>query len=216
MIGIGKYLLLDGVVGKKGGGDTFFITSFTASPAQAEVGSTQSVNLAWVMGINPDTQSINQGIGSLAPTVRNYNGIAGVTTNKTWTLTAIKDSVPYVKTATISFLRKRYWFASADPNIGNTNFNFADLPVGFSQEFLQTRAATKVFDCSGGKYFYYMYPASFGVGDQQFIFSGLTYALNQANIRTITFINESGNSTSYIVLRSDNILFSSSISINFI
>lgn len=214
MINLPKYLLLDGTIGKKGGGDTF-ITSFSATPSQAEIGSVQSVNLSWVMGINPDTQSINQGIGSLAPTVRVYNGIAGITANKTWTLTVVKDSVPHIKTATISFLRKRYWFADSDPNIGNIDFDFAGLPVGFSQEFLTARATTKVFDCSGGKYFYYMYPASFGVADQQFVFGGFPYAVNPANIRTINFTNESGDLTSYIVLRSDNILNSSAISVAF-
>ena len=222
MIRLPKYLFFDALIGYKGTGGPpppppWGISSFTATPNILEEGQSQAITLNWAMTNNPDSQSINNGIGSLGVAVRS-TVTPPINTTTTYTLSAVKNSNNYSANTTINFRRKRYWFVSADPNIGNSPFAYGDLPVGFSQEFTTQRAKNNVeFDCNGGRYFYYMYPASYGVAvGAQLIFNSFSVELDPANIRTIDFTNESGNTSSYIVLRSDNLLNSDDIFVNFL
>ena len=216
MIRFPKYLFWDALIGIKTGGGgpppvVWQINSFSATPNVIEAGTSQTVTLNWTMSSDPDSQSINQGIGAVAANLRTrVSGTISATT--TFTLSASKDSNPYSANTTVNFQRKRYWFTSASDL---TPLTYGTLPVGFSQEFATSKASTKVFDCTGGKYFYYMYPASFGLATPQLIFNGFPVELDPANIRLINFTNESGDTAQYYLLRSDNILNSAGISIAF-
>jgi len=223
MIRLPRYLLLDALIGYKGTGGgpppppAWNISSFIATPNVIEVGASQTVTLNWIMTNNPDSQSINNGIGSLAVSARSVvTPVLNTTT--TYTLSATKSSNPYSANTTINFRKKRYWFVSADPNIGNSAFAYGTLPVGFSEEFTAQRMKNNVeFDCNGGRYFYYMYPAEYGVASgTQLIFNSFSVELDPANIRTVNFTNQSGYTSSYIVLRSDNLLNSDDIFVNFL
>jgi hypothetical protein len=217
MIGLPQYLILDGVVGQRGNPTpiaTWTLISMAASPSEVEIGDTQAITLTWIQTSDPDNQALDNGIGALATNLRQYI-TPPISVETTFELTADKDIYTGAVQATAYFRRKRYWFASSDPDIGNADFVFADLPVGFSQEFLTSRAATKNFNCSGGKYFYYMYPASFGVGSPHYTFNGFPGVLLPANVRTVNFTNESGDIASYIVLRSDALQNSAFIDIAF-
>ena len=62
-----------------------------------------------------------------------------------------------------------------------------------------------------------MYPAEYGVASgAQLIFNSFSVELDPANIRTVNFTNQSGYTSSYIVLRSDNLLNSDDIFVNFL
>lgn len=214
MISLPKYLLMDLIIGKKTGGGSpppWQISSFTASPNQLEVGQSQAITLNWAMSSDPVSQSINNGVGSLAVNLRTVLSPV-ISTSTTFTLSAVKDAIPYSANATVNFLRKRYWFVYASDV---TPLTYETLPAGFSQEFATARTATKVFNCSGGKYFYYMYPASLGLGSPQLIFNGFPVELDPVNIRSINFTNQSGDTSQYYLLRSDNILNSANISVAF-
>jgi hypothetical protein len=216
MIGTPPYLLLDAIIGKKGAGGgpppppSWQIASFSATPNVIEVGTTQTVTLNWTMTNDPDSQSIDNGIGSLLVDVRQR--VSGsISGNTTFNLSATKTT-PYSASTTVFFQRKRYWFTSASDV---TPLTYGTLPVGFSQEFATSKTATKVFDCTGGKYFYYLYPFSFGLATPQLIFNGFPVELDPSNIRLINFTNESGATAQYYLLRSDNVLNSAGISIAF-
>lgn len=221
MIGFPNYLLLDALLGLHGTSSyppAYVITNFAANPATLEVGSNQAVLLSWTLPSDPDSQSINNGIGSLLVGQRSVmsNPISATTT---FIITAVRNLTSYFSNVTVNFQRKRYWFVSADPNIGNAAFAYGDLPVGFQQEFATQRSKDTeiVFDCTGGKYFYYMFPAAFGIApDEDLIHNGWKVKLDPANVRTASFTNQSGDTVNYIVLRSDNLLHGNEIGVKFV
>lgn len=51
---------------------------------------------------------------------------------------------------------KRFWGASASTSLGDAEI------LTMSQEIATSRVKTVTYDCSGGKYFYFAYPTSFG------------------------------------------------------
>lgn len=200
-----------------GGAAYNFINTFTVSQTTAEVGEIISdLTLDWTYNPDedPDTsQSINQGIGTIANNLRTANTGAVDTTigsNKTWTLTTTHEAVVYVKQTSIAFKRKRYWGVSTDPDIGTTPLAIGDIPT-FSEEFASARQTTKTFNCTGGRYIYILYPASLGVNTPEWELNNFPIVLT--NVRTVDFTNASGDTASYIVQRSDNLLHGSSISI---
>ena len=223
MIALPQYLLLDALIGKKGGdsqyGPTFEIASLNATPNVIEVGATQAVLLTWVInpsGTDPDSQSINQGIGSISPSLRTVMSNP-LSSTFTFVLTVIKNLTAYNKNVVVNFRRKRYWFVSSDPDFGIAPFTYGDLPA-VEQEFATERQKANVtYDCTGGKYIYYMYPAEFGISDENHLINnGFTVELSPSSIRTVDFTNQPGDTSSYVVLRSDNLLHGNEIMVSFL
>lgn len=205
--------------GENGSGGTpyNFISTFTVSQTTAEVGeiiADLTLNWTYSPSVDPDTsQTINQGVGVIANNLRTANTGAVITTvgaSKIWTLTTVDQTVTYTKQATISFQRKRYWGVSTDPDIGTAPLAVGDIPT-FSSEFATARQTIKTFDCTGGRYIYMMYPASLGTNTPEWELNNFPIVLT--NVRTANFTNASGNTVSYIIQRSDNLLHGSSISI---
>lgn len=200
-----------------GGGVPNIISTFTVSQTTAEVGeiiADLTLNWTYSPNVDPDTsQTINQGVGVIANNLRTANTGAVDTTvgaSKIWTLTTVDQTITYNKQSTISFQRKRYWGVSTDPNIGLAPFAVGDIPT-FSSEFATTRNTSKTFNCTGGRYIYMIYPASFGTNTPEWELNNFPIVLT--NVRTVNFTNASGNTTSYIIQRSDNLLNGSSIPI---
>lgn len=172
------------------------VTSFTNSLNTVETGSTYStVTLTWAYNKAVATQVINQGIGSLAYTLRTrvVNGTYNTTT--TFTLTGSDGFNACNGNTTISFMQKRYWGVSA-----LTSLNDAQV-LALSNEFASSRAQTRTLSPSG-QYVYFAYPASLGAAT--FTVNGLVNT--DWILVTRALVNASGYSESYNIYRSTSLL----------
>jgi hypothetical protein len=177
------------------------ITSFTSTPSTAEKGATvDDVDLAWALAGPTETDqtldSTATGHEHIAPGIyaSAYTGL-GLTATNIWTLWVTDGTSIDSATAGVTFYSKRYWapYSSAGPLTDPEILN----PALFSGEYATSRISTKVYDCTGGKYIWYLYPATFGTGT--FWVAGLqvTFDLTVQN-----HINASGYTASYNMYRS--------------
>lgn len=179
------------------------ITSFTASPAQAERGSTVAeVTLAYVLNVKPASVQID---GADAEAVR--SGSVRLTgqdlrENKTWTLVA-KDSgsasqapATATKAASLTFLNRVYFGAAAAPSAVNSAFL-----LGLANAVLtNTKARNFTVNAGAGQHIWYAVPARLGAC--AFKVGGFDGGFTLAG--TISHTNASGYTEEYNVYRSDN------------
>ena len=186
------------------------ISSFTNSVNQMENGdSITPVNFNWSFN-NGDSdptanQSVTPGSATILPTVRAYSYIPAITTTTTFTLQATQGATTRTRNTSITFMNRKYWGSDASATIGNIPFNNTDIPT-FSDELTTNRTKTVTYDCSGGQYFYYIYPASMGLATFKVNSLPLTMVLNVAN-----FTNQHGYMESYNVYRSEYIQYGNNI-----
>lgn len=182
------------------------ITSFSGGGTY-EVGQTiASVNLAWALNKSVTSQSINQGIGSLDVGLRNYTHTPStpITSNVTYTLTVSDGKNSASKSTSLAFRYKRYWGVSTKDTLTN-----ADI-LALSKELTTGRTQSRTFNCSGGKYFYFVIPTAYCSGIS-FKVGGL--AFSDMEVSDITLTNESGASVACRVYRSKNLQTGSAISV---
>ena len=170
-----------------------------------EIGTTiDTVNLTWSTNKDILTQSINNGIGSLAPEVRSYTHSGQtITTNRTYTITVNDGTQNGTSSTTVAFMYKRYWGTSSSTSLNNSQI------LALSSEFSSSRVQTRTFDCTGGTYFYIVYPASWGTAT--FKVGGLAFSDMILTTQTIT--NAVGASVLVNVYRVNNIQTGSAINV---
>lgn len=194
------------------------ITSFTGGGIFEKGSVVNSVNLAWVYNQsnqNPNTsQSINQGVGSLPISQRNYTFSTPISGNTTFTLTGI-DSIRGSANAStnISFLNRRYWGVTTASVMTQT-----DVKAG-SSELNENISKDITFNCTGGYYFYYAFPSRLGsLSTYTTLVNGFPFSdwSDNAGGSTISgflvnVTNASGFTESYRVYRSYNLQNGSNI-----
>lgn len=171
-----------------------------------EMGQTiNEVNLSWSINKEVQTQSLNQGIGSIDASLRSYkhSGV-NITNNTTYTLTVSDGTNSVSRNTSINFRQKRYWGTSTKSSLTKEDI------LAMSQEFSTSRAQTRTFDCSGGKYFYFVIPSQYCNGIS-FKVGGLAFSAMSSE--TIQLENASGYTSSYNVYRPINIQTGSAISV---
>lgn len=173
-----------------------------------EIGSTvNTVNLAWSYNKAVTSQSFNQGIGSLDIADRALSLTSlGLTTNRTWTLSATDGTTPRTAGTTVSFLPKRYWGVWEDDAPDNTDI------LTLSQELTGSRAKSIVFDCTGGRFPIYAWPKSLGA------LSGVTVGglpFSDYTVTEMSFTNASGYTQDYYVFTFNGIQTGAAISVVF-
>lgn len=168
-----------------------------------EIGQTvNSVVLNWTVNKEITSQSIDQGIGSLLPSLRTYTHSGQtITTNRTYTITVNDGATPATSSTSVLFSNKRYWGTSTLTSLTDAQI------IALSSEFSSSRVQTRTFDCTGGKYFYFAWPTSFGT--PSFKVGGLSFS--DMTLVTRAFVNASGYSSSYDIYRVTNIQTGSAI-----
>jgi hypothetical protein len=171
--------------------------SFSNNVGTVEIGSTvTSVNLTWSYNKSVISQSIDQGIGSLGVAIRNYTQNGSWTSDRTYTLTASDGTQTPTRQTSFVFRHKRYWGLSSNTSLTDPQI------IALSNEFATSRGKTFPQLTPAAQYIYYAYPASWGAAT--FTVNGL---LNTAwTLVTRDFVNASGNTTSFNIYRSDNVL----------
>ena len=123
------------------------ITSFTASPSTAELGSSVNVNLAWTINKPPTYQGID-GI----PVQGNSKQYTGITATRTFTLSATDGETTATKQATVTFANNIYYGVAAD--LSNV--------TALSKVLSNKKTRTITVNADAGEYIIYAIPARLG------------------------------------------------------
>ncbi len=190
--------------------DSQVLATFTNSVNQAEIGSTvNNVTFNWTYNRAPDptSQEINNGIGSLAVALRTTNITgAGLTTNTTWTISAVGDDLEASSRQTTLFFRPRL-YAGVSSSILNNSSSSATFLAALTQltPFATTEVGSYTLDASvggGNNYLYIFYPTSFGLPSSTRI-GGFAFT-DYTVVTKVGFTNASGHSQDYYVLRTNS------------
>lgn len=172
------------------------ITSFTNTGGSVEAGaSVASVTLNW--SFNKAMTSVKINGVDVDPASSSLVVTGPFTTNQSWTIAANDGKNTASATTSLNFLGKRYWGASALTSLDNA----AVLGLG-SSELASNFNKSITYNCSGSKYPYFAYPASFGT-PSHVICNGLSFSDFSVTIMDVT--NASGFTQSYHILRFNGI-----------
>lgn len=183
-----------------------FPLSLTASGGGTwEVGSSTTTGIAISVlrkGVNVTADSTIQvtassGSGSLSSSKSTWTPSAAITSNTSVAVKATYGSQTATKTASYAFKYKKYWGTSASATL--TNANILKL-TGNTWADSRAMNATN-FDCTGGKYPYYVIPASIYTGLEVWV-GGLKNT--DIVVSDITLTNAFGASAAYKVIRLAN------------
>lgn len=172
------------------------VSGFTNNRNNVEIGTTiTSTVLNWSLNKTMTSSSLNQGIGSITPSLTTYTDNSSYSTNRTYTITVGDGTNTDQASTSVNFLNKRYWGVSS-----NTSLNDAQI-IALSSELSSSK--TKSFTSSpSAQYIYFVYPAS--LGSSTFTVNGLSN--DDWTLTTQNHTNASGNTTSYNVYRTNNLL----------
>ena len=146
------------------------ISSFSITNPYREIGDKVSeLTFNWVVNKQGLTLSINQGIGEVKGTSVTKTLNTPLTSNKTFTLSANDDKNTVTKNATLSFLKRAFWFVNENENVDE-----ATILSATNSALVSSRVMTKTFNCSGGKYIYICIPTSLCSGTVGFTAFGLS------------------------------------------
>ena len=159
------------------------IETFTATPASAEYGTSNTVTLNWKLSKVPITQSING--EEVTGTSKQYTGVVQDTT---YTLTASDGQNTVTKSVTVSFANYIYYGAAANLN------NVTSLTKTLSNK--KTRTIT--VDAGAGEYIIYALPIR--LGEVVFYVSNFEGGFEPAEEMILT--NSGGYQEPYYVYRS--------------
>lgn len=183
-----------------------FPLSLTASGGGTwEVGSSTTTGIAISVlrkGVNVTADSTIQviassGSGSLSSNKSIWTPSAAITSNTSVAVKATYGSQTAAKTASYAFKYKKYWGTSTSTSL--TSSQVIAL-AGSTWADSKAMGAT-TFDCTGGKYVYYVIPSS--LGTPEFWVGGLKNTDVVTTSATVT--NASGGSATYSIIRLANI-----------
>lgn len=135
--------------------------------------------------------------GSISSDKQTWIPTSAVRANQKLTVTATYGSQSASKVYNVFFKYKKYWGVSTNASISSTQV----LTLGNSTWADSKAMDATTFDCTGGKYVYYVVPSSVGV--PEFWVGGLKNSdvvINNANVT-----NASGGTTTYQIMRLTNI-----------
>lgn len=158
-----------------------------------EKGSSQTVNLSWTYDRDIESQSINDESLPVGSRSRRYTG---VTTDTVYTLKAVQGGQTYTKSVSAQFKVRKYYGVSANGALTN------DEILSLSNAWAGRAQASTAFDCTGGKFPYYILPTSM-VSGIQFWIGGLRNTDWNEEVREVA--NAYGYKESYTIYRLNNI-----------
>lgn len=159
------------------------INSFSAAPPVSELGSTQTITLAWSLNKTATSQNING-----APVTGNSKQYTEVSSSQTYTLNVSDGQTSASKSVSVSFANRIYYGAAAD---------LSDV-TALTGILSNDPERTITVDADTGQYIIYAIPAR--LGDVTFFVSGFEGGFEDPVEQTLT--NASGYSEAYKVYRS--------------
>lgn len=158
-----------------------------------EKGSIQTINLNWNYDRDITSQSVNGETIAIDIRTKQYTDVGS---DSTYNLSAVYDGQIYTKSTSVEFRLKKYYGVSAHETL--TNEEVLALNASWA---VRVQSST-VFECTGGKYPYYILPTSMASGIQFWI-GGLRNSDWTEEVREIT--NTYGHTESYTIFRLNSI-----------
>lgn len=158
-----------------------------------EKGSSNSVVLRWTYDRDITYQEINREELDISLRTKTYNN---VTENTTYRLIAIYNSKEYEKSVSATFNIKKYYGVSEKTSLTN------DEIKALTSTWASKALATTKFDCTGGKYPYYIIPTSLA-NNVTFYINGFANSNWSTEVKDVT--NNYGYSESYTIYRLNTI-----------
>lgn len=135
--------------------------------------------------------------GSLSSDKKTWTPSTNISSNTSVAVKATYSSQNTTKTVNYTFKYKKYWGTSTSASL--TSFQVIALEGSTWADSKSMRATT--FDCTGGKYVYYVIPERLGI--PEFWVGGLKNT--DISVGNITVTNASGGSARYLIMRLANI-----------
>lgn len=166
-----------------------FTINYFRGGATFEKGSSQQVTLSWDYDRDIDKQYIN-GI-EINNELRSklYHNVSN---NITYTLRAESEGQVTSSSVSVKFNLRKYWGVSKYPQLMN------DEIIALNSDWASRAMGSTVFDCTGGKYVYYVIPTSMTNGIEFWI-NGLQNT--DWNTEEIRLTNASGYTENYTIFR---------------
>ena len=161
------------------------INTFTASPTICELGSSNTISLAWSLNKPATSQNING-----TPVTGNAKQYTDVTSATNFTLNVSDGTTNASKSASVSFANRIYYGAASD---------LSDV-TSLTSVLSNNAARTITVNAGSGKYIVYAIPAR--LGDVVFYVSGFEGGFEDPVEQLLT--NPSGYRETYKVYRSTN------------
>ena len=185
-------------------------SSFSAGTTTFEIGSSTTPKITWEISrkgqpATPTRATVNGSTSGVASSFKSWTSPSSISGNTTYTVKVESGRLSVSKGATYSFYYKKYWGVSSKTSLTN-----ADI-LAFSSTWATGKSMSQVtFNCTGGKYPYYVVPAEYA-GAEWWI-----GGLKNTNIvsTTLNLTNASGAKHDYIIYRLAN-LQTGSLSIEF-
>ena len=180
------------------------VKTFTSVPnfGDYEIGSTVSnPKFTWSFNKTITNQNLKAGSTTIAlddPEVREYTYTGDITANTTFTISGNDNKLKScTKTGSFNFKHKRYFGVAEVPAEYNSDFI-----LGLSGKEFCTARTKNAFSLTAGpgQYMFYCFPASYGT--PTFNVGGFDGGFELA--ATIDFTNASGNTTSFVIWKSEN------------
>lgn len=158
-----------------------------------EKGSIRTINLTWDYDRDITSQSVNGETIAVDIRTKQYTDVVS---DSTYNLSAVYDGQTYTKSTSVEFRLKKYYGVSAHETLTDEEV------LALNASWAARVQSSTVFDCTGGKYPYYILPASMASGIQFWI-GGLRNSDWTAEVRDIT--NTYGHTESYTIFRLNSI-----------
>lgn len=164
----------------------------------------ENVVLTWKTNKAVTSQFLNHGIGQIDSSLREYTIVGPIMDDITYTITVDDGKTSESASAAFNFTTRLFWGVSKNDSPTDEEI------FGFQSLLSDSRNQTRTFNCSGGKYFYFVIPTELcnGIGFQvnSMVFSDL-------NLEQREITNSYGVKTLYNIYRPNNIQTGSSIGV---
>lgn len=166
-----------------------------------EKGQSITPTISWSISrkgveVIPNYATVNGSSSNITSNKKSWTSPNEITTNQTYSVVCRYGAQTVAKNATFMFSLKKYWGVSDKPSLTNSDI------LSLSSAWAQRAQSTTSFNCTGGKYPYYIIPTSM-VGGIQFWIGGLRNTDWVETVQNIT--NPFGNIDNYTIFRLNNI-----------
>lgn len=146
--------------------------------------------------VQPTAATVNGSTEGVDANLRKYSSPTRITTNKSYEVVCTYESQTVSKTANYVFSLKKYWGTSASTSLTNQEV------LALSSTWASRTMGKTSFDCTGGKYIYYIIPADVYGSGVEFWVNG--FKNTDITVTDFTVTNSWGVSASYKVMRLNN------------
>lgn len=147
--------------------------------------------------VTPTTATVNDSTTGVSSTKDEYNSPTSITTNKTYIVKCSYNNQTIEKAASYEFPLKKYWGVSSSTELNNYDV------ISMDSTWASRTMNEVTFDCTGGKYIYYIIPSDIYGDGVDFWVNG--FKNNDVVVTDMQITNSYNVTATYKVMRLNNI-----------